>query len=385
MRNQSLKKVTFISIIISSLIFFSINCFSADKDSVSLSKTMRWSCFDVGSSGYVQASALADALSKNFGTKIRLLPSGNAIGRLMPVTTGKVDCGHLTNEAFFAAEGTYDFSSIEWGPQDLRVILAHPGTIGCATTKTGGIKTIKDLKGKRVAWVPGSPNINTKMEAFLAFGGYSFDDVELIEMPNYAASMRAVLEGKTDAAVASSTASIMYELESSPKGIHWIEFPPENKEGWARLQKLAPYFSPFKESIGAGIDKNKPLDFPAYRYPMITVYADKDVDWVYNLTKAIDLTFEDYKDAMAIMYLWEIKYSGVPPADIPFHEGAIKYLKEKGVWKAEHDAWNNARISHMKKVQQAWEKALEKAEAQKIKAKDFSKFWLEERKIALQD
>jgi uncharacterized protein len=385
MKKQLFRRFTLAFIVVTSVMFLGADCVSADKNLGSLPKTMKWSCFDVGSSGYVQASALADALSKNFGTKIRLLPSGNAIGRLMPVTTGKVDCGHLTNEVYFAVEGLYDFSSIHWGPQDLRVILAHPGTIGCATPKTSGIKTIKDLKGKRVAWVPGSPNINTKMEAFLAFAGYTFADVKLVEMPNYASSMRALIEGKTDVAVASSTASIMYELESSPKGIHWIEFPPDDKEGWAKLQKLAPYFSPFKESIGAGIDKNRPLDFPAYRYPIITVYANKDVNWVYQLTKALDQTFEDYKKTMPVMYLWDIKYAGVPPADAPFHEGAVKYLKEKGVWTAEHDAWNNARVSHMKIVQQAWEDALKKAETQKIKEKDFEKFWLEERKKALKE
>jgi len=366
-----------------SLIFFGFLASAAAEESVSLPKTMIWSCYDVGASGYVQASAIADAFVKKYGIRVRLLPSGTSIGRLMPLTTGRVNCGFLANEVFFAVEGLYDFSTIEWGPQDLRVLLAHPTTIALATTKESGIKTIKDLKDKRVSWIPGAPTLNIKAEAFLAFGGLTWNDVKRVEFPSYGAACKALIEGKTDASVVSTSASIMYELETSPRGLFWVQFPPSDKEGWDRMLKIAPFLNPKKETIGAGISKENPVYLPGYRYPMITVYANADTKWVYNFVKALDQTYSLYEKAHAVMPDWKISDSGVPPADAPFHEGAIKYLREKGVWTAKDDEWNKARIEHLKKVQKAWEKTVAEAEAKKIKSKEFPEFWLKQRAEAL--
>ncbi len=350
---------------------------------VDLPKTMVWSCYDVGSSGYMQASAIADAFGKKFGMRIRLLPSGTSIGRLMPLTANRVACGFLANEVYFAAEGLYDFATVEWGPQDLRVALAHPDSIALGTAKDANIKTLKDLKGKRVSYIPGAPTLNVKMDAFLAFAGLTWKDVQKVEFPSYASSLKALIEGKTDASVTVATAAIMYELETSARGLYWPQFPPDDKEAWKRMTKVAPFLGPSQQTIGAGISKDKPLWLPEYRYPMVTVYADKDPNWVYNMVKAMDESFDLYKDAHKIMPQWILKKSGVPPADAPFHEGAIRYLKEKGVWTAEAQAWNDARVAHMKKLQAAWDKAMQEKVAKKIKEKDFAAFWLKIRAEAV--
>ena len=354
-----------------------------NADEAKLPKTLLFSCYDVGASGYMQTSAIADAFSKKFGTRIRLLPSGTSIGRLLPLTTKRVNYGFLANEVYFAAEGIYDFAVEEWGPQDLRVVLAHPSSIAIATTKDSGVKTLKDLKGKRVSYIPGAPTLNIKAEAFLAFAGLTWDDVQKVEFPSYGAACKALIEGKTDASVVSPAAPLMYELESSPRGLHWLEFPKDDKEGWKRMLKIAPFLSPFMETIGPGMSKENPKALPSYRYPMVTVYADADPEAVYQFTKAMDETFPLYAPTHAIMESWKVQESGVPPADAPFHEGAIRYLKEIGVWTAEHDAWNNARIEHMKKLQKAWEEALDEKQAQKISSKKFTDFWMKKRAAAL--
>ena len=36
------------------------------------------------------------------------------------------------------------------------------------------------LKGMRVAWVKGSPALNVNNQAYLAFGGLTWDDVEKV-------------------------------------------------------------------------------------------------------------------------------------------------------------------------------------------------------------
>lgn len=348
-----------------------------------LPKTMLWSCYDVGASGYIQASSIADAFVKKYGTRVRLTPSGTSLGRLIPVVMKKVDYGFLANELFTAVEGTYEFATSEWGPQDLRVILAHPTSIGLVTTKDAGIKTLADMKGKRWATQPAA-TMRIKENAYIAYMGLTREDFQFIMFPNYKAANDAIKEGQADAATISYTAAICYELMTHPKGLHILPWDPNNKAGIARMQKIAPFLTIGKETIGAGLSEKNFVWTPIYRYPIVTCRTDADPEAVYAFIKALDDSFPMYKDAYPPNFQWDIKEAGVPPADAPFHPGAIRYLKEKGVWKPEHDEWNKNRIAHLEKVKGIWKKAVAIAKDKKISGEDFTKFWLDYREKALQ-
>ena len=41
-----------------------------------LPKSMVWSAYDLGSSGHAEATGIANALKKNYNTRIRIVPSG---------------------------------------------------------------------------------------------------------------------------------------------------------------------------------------------------------------------------------------------------------------------------------------------------------------------
>ena len=71
-----------------------------------LPDTLIWSTYDVGSTGHTEASAISDALTSAFGTRVRLLPSGTGIGRVLPLTTDRADAAWLANELYFATRGS---------------------------------------------------------------------------------------------------------------------------------------------------------------------------------------------------------------------------------------------------------------------------------------
>lgn len=338
-------------------------------------KQMMWSSYDVGSSGHSEASAIADALMKAHQTRIRIMPSGTSIGRLLPLKTGRVQYGYLANETYFATEALYDFASREWGPQDLRVLMGRPSAYGLATAKDANIKTTADLKGKRIAYIKANPSINVKNDAILAFAGLTRDDVEVVEAPSYGAAIRSVIEGRADAAGGVATSGLMRELEASPRGLRWVDIAPDNTEGWENLRQVASFFAPVVATVGAGLSDDAPANLISYRYPMITVYADRSDDEVYAMTKAVADAYPAFKDATKVMPEWATDKAGVPPADAPFHPGAVKYLKEAGVWTAEHDTWNENRLARLKLVQQAWETASEKALDENVKDDDWAAYW----------
>ena len=115
----------------------------------------------------------------------------------------------------------------------------------------------------------------------------------------------------------------------------------------------------------------------AYRYPVITTTAGKSADEVYAFIKALDETYDLYKDGTATMKRWTLEQSGKPAIDVPFHEGAIRYLKEKGIWTAEDDAWNAKRTARMDALLAAW--AEFKPANEGLSEEAFSEAWMAHR------
>jgi uncharacterized protein len=330
-----------------------------------LPSTMIWSVYDVGASGYVEASAVADALGKVYGTRVRLQPSGTSIGRIQPLKERRVSYGWLATEVFFAAEGLYEYASPTWGPQDLRCLLGRVNALSVVTTKTSGIKTFQDMKGKRYAYAKANTSVNAKVEPILEAAGLSYKDFEIVEFPSYGASLKALVEGKADCAGAAPATVTLRELEASSYGINWIELPASDKDLWAKIQRTIPLASPLNETFGAGISKENPKAVMGYRYPMITTYADTKDEEVYALTKAIVDNYELYKPASPIMERWEVNKSGAYPMDAPFHDGAIKFLKEKNVWTADHQKWQDGIVKRQSLLRQGWADMMAKDPAAK--------------------
>jgi TRAP transporter TAXI family solute receptor len=343
--------------------------------------TMVWSTYDVGSTGYVEASAIADALGKAHGTRVRLQNSGTSIGRVLPVVQKRANYGWLANELYFAVEGLYEYATPDWGPQDLRVLMGRGSSFSIAATKVSGITKPEDLKGKRIAVAKANSSVMIKLEPILAFAGLTWKDVELVEFPSYGATLAALVTGKADAAGAAPQAAKLRELEASPNGISWVQLDPSNKAGWERAQKAVPFVSPFRETIGAGLTAENPAWVMGYRYPMITTLGSTDEKEVYAVTKAIAESFPAYKDAKAIMKRWEPKAAGTGPMDAPFHDGAVRYLKEAGYWTAETNAWQVRAVARSNALRKAW--TAFKGGSVPSEKEAFTKAWLEKRASVL--
>ena len=53
-------------------------------------KTMSWSAYNLGTTGYNQAVAIGKALKDNYGVNLRVLPGKNDVSRLLPLQLGLV-------------------------------------------------------------------------------------------------------------------------------------------------------------------------------------------------------------------------------------------------------------------------------------------------------
>jgi TRAP transporter TAXI family solute receptor len=315
-----------------------------------------WTAYDLGSSGYVEASAIAEALMKTASIKVRIVPSGTSIGRLLPLKQGRANYGFLATELYFSTEGLYDFAAPTWGPQDVRVVLARPTTNGLCMAKDTGAKTMADMKGKRIGYVKGNPSVNVKNEAYLAFAGLTENDIQPVWFGSYNAMKTAIINDQLDGFGSVTTSANMREIEASPRGLTWLPLPATDKEGWSRMQKILNFLQPRIETLGAAVPPSG-VELIGVRYPMITTYASTSADEVYAMCKGVEDNMPTISAATGTGDQWDPKHSGMPRADAPFHEGTIRYMKEKGRWTDEAQQWQQTRLARLTKLLAAWPQA----------------------------
>ena len=228
------------------------------------------------------------------------------------------------------------------GPQPVRALMLNVVDLALTAIVAGdvGVKTPADLKGKRAAWIIGAPALNQNLAAILAFAGLSWDDVQKVEFGGYGSALDGVINGQADMVFASSIAGKTYALAKSPRGLVYPDMDPADKEGWARVQAIGPFFYPIKAGEGADLSATNTVNSSAYPYPILMTYADQKTDLVKKVMNAMIDTFDVYKDAAPGNTGWSLKvqkYDWV----VPFHEGAIEVLKEKGVWTDAYQANND--------------------------------------------
>lgn len=346
----------------------------AHADDVQLPRTMVWTSYDQGSAGFVEASAIADALDRQFGTTIRITPAGTAVGRLLPMQTGRATFGFAGNEMHFAAEAMFEFAARDWGPQDLRVVLGRPAQVGLVVGGDTDIMTPADLRGHRVGYVQASPSTDLNTNTVLAFADLTPADVEVVMYPGYGAMLQAFISGEIDAAPAIPTSAALREAEGG-RGVRWLDMPASDEAGWGRIRAFASLFSPSQARTGVSISDEDPADLLGYRYPQLGVYANVSDDEVYNMIRALNESYDLYKDATPSIRHWAIAEAGSTPAAAPFHPGAVRYLREIGQWTDADQAWNDARIARIEAVRAAWDAAQAEATAAGVSDDDWPAFW----------
>ena len=102
-----------------------------------------------------------------------------------------------------------------------------------------------------------------------------------------------MITNEVDAAFASTISGQAKEMETSPRGIVCPQPPARDKEGWARVNKIGPYFLP-QATCGSGLPAQHGES--SYPYPIFMAYASQPADLIYGVTKAMILGYDAYKD-----------------------------------------------------------------------------------------
>lgn len=349
---------------------------------VKLPPTITMTAYDTGSSGFNITIAVGKMMKDKYGSDVRVLPAGNDVARLQPLRVGRASLSGMGAGVYFAQEGVFEFATREWGPQPVQITLSVVDCNGLslAVAADAGVKTLADLKGKRVGFVVGSPALNQNALAVLAYAGLTAKDVKIVEFASNNAMWKGIVNNDTDAVFGSTISGQSKELQTSPRGIFWPQMPFEDKAAWDRVKKVGPFFIEHTATCGSDISPQKPVKMGAYPYPIYTAYANQSEDEVYMVTKAMIEGYDLYKDnapgAVGLAAKLQTKNWSVP-----VHKGAVKALKEAGVWSDDQDKHNAGLLMRQDVLKKAWDEFLKSNPSG-----DGSKFtedWMKARNAAL--
>jgi TRAP transporter TAXI family solute receptor len=292
--------------------------------------------FRIGTGGtagtyYPVGGMIANAVSQPGKIIATAQASNGSLANVNAVASGSMEAGFSQSDvATWAYTGTGAF---EGKPKvtDLRAIAnLYPESIHLVVKKGSGIKSVADLKGKRVAL--DEPGSGTLIDARLVLAAYGVKESEI--KPDYIKPNQAgdkLKDGSLDAFffVGGAPAGAIAELASSGTG---IELVPLGGPQAAALLKSSPWFA--TDHIAAGTYKDVPaVDTLAVGAQLVTS-AKVSADTVYEITKA--MYGEQAQKALQAGHAkgkFITRENAVKGIGIPFHPGAERFYKEVGLLK----------------------------------------------------
>ncbi|MEA4849583.1 MAG: TAXI family TRAP transporter solute-binding subunit [Clostridiaceae bacterium] len=285
-----------------------------------------------GGTYFALGGAMANTWNKYLeNVQVTSQPGGASVESINRVHAGEVELGMaMNNIADDAWNGKGAFKEKQ---QNFRAIgVIYPEVYQGVALKESGIKSLTDLKGKRVAVGPVGSGTVVLSEAVFNEAGLKFSDVKAA-YDGFGDAASKMKDGQLDAAfnVLSVPAAAIQDIKTS-RDIEVIEI---NDELYNKIKEKYPFFSQYIIPAGTyGNEKDvKTINCQAALY----VKPDVSEDIVYDLTKIwCEKTAETAQAHGAAKWLADELAAGkmdtlLAGITTPLHKGAYKYYQEKGI------------------------------------------------------
>ena len=293
--------------------------------------------FRIGTGGtagtyYPVGGMIANAVSQPGKIVVTAQASNGSLANVTGIAGGALESGFSQADvASWAYTGKGVFEG-KPGVPGLRLIAnLYPESVHLVVRKGSGIKSVADLRGKRVAL--DEPGSGTLIDARIILAAYGLKDADL--KPEYIKPNQAgdkMKDGAIDAFfffVGGAPAGAIAELATSGAGIELVAIDGAQAEA---IRKSDPFYS--FDLIAAdtykGVGATRTLAMGAQ-----WVTSDKaDANTVYEITKAL---FSDATQKTLAAGHAKGKFiteeNAVKGAGIPFHPGAERFYREAGLLK----------------------------------------------------
>ncbi|KUO72769.1 MAG: hypothetical protein APF77_02055 [Clostridia bacterium BRH_c25] len=293
----------------------------------------------VGGAYYAMGTGVAKIVSEKTPISATVLPYAGPDAWMPEMRDGVINLGIMSGvDLTWAYNGEVVF---EEATPEIRLVLNGNQVNHCTFTviESSGIKSITELKGKKVGYEYGGNKFtNLLVDAALASVGLTIDDCVKIPLTDLATAQRALQERRVDAIfTGSSTTPSSVQLDQA-LGIRVLPFgdlkPSDLANGIpAEMQTIIDKFVPGASLSVCPISGTVKEETVLLNYPIdLVASANLSEDAVYAIMGAIWEKYPDLKAANAWGAGWIPDSFAIDRQPAPYHEGSIKFFKEKGVW-----------------------------------------------------
>jgi uncharacterized protein len=274
-----------------------------------------------GSLNHTTASAVAKVLKEKAGLNVLVQPTAGDQVIVPMVAQGEVEIG-ISN----AMEVHDGFNK---GAKDLRIIgSSHALRVGFFVRKDSGIKTVADLKGKRIPYgFSAMRALEPTVRAILATSGLTQADIRPVLVPNVVRSADDFAAGAADAFYFAFGAPKVREVDASVGGIRMTQIDEKGMAAARKIERWG-YLTEVKPGP-AFVGVEAPMKVYSFDNLFFTNAKTSD-DFVY---KFLDTLLKNKSDLVAIQpVLGEFTPAfAYKQYEVAYHPGALKYFKEHNV------------------------------------------------------
>jgi TRAP transporter TAXI family solute receptor len=268
--------------------------------------------------------------AKDLNLRATVESSGASVANAQLIGSGDADFAILQNDIAYYAYNGETLPAFKGKPIKNMggIFTIYPELVHLVATKASGIKSVKDLKGKKVVLGPTGSGTEINALQILEAHGLKEADLGKAERIDAAAAGDQLKDGRVDAGfftVGMGSAVIMDSFITGKMALVPVEGAPASA-----LIKKYPFYTSVK--VPANTYKNQGESTTVAVMAMMVVRSDLPEDLVYRFTKAIFDDLKQFHDAhsAAKNLTLQTALAGMP---IPLHPGAAKFYKEKGVMK----------------------------------------------------
>jgi len=273
---------------------------------------------------YPLGGAIAEILNKNVeGVNATAESTGASVANINLLKEGNVQIAFVQNDiTYYADKGEEMFKDQK--VEGLKALATiYPETVQLITLANNNIKSVADLKGKKVAVGAAGSGVEANARQIMAAEGITYDDIDE-QYLSFAEAANGLKDGNIDAGFITAgfpTAAIQ-DLSAQ----HDVLLIPVSDATADKLIADYPFYT--KIVIPAGTYQKQTEDVNTLAVKAMLVVTDEmDEQLAYDITKAIYSNLDKLKAAHSVgtLILPETAAEGM---SVPMHPGAEKYFNE---------------------------------------------------------
>ncbi|MFC1867287.1 TAXI family TRAP transporter solute-binding subunit [Thermodesulfobacteriota bacterium] len=286
---------------------------------------------------HAAATGVAKIVTQNTPLTVRVRAYSGAEAWMPEMDTGKIDFGtHFSATAWM----TYNQIDSKLKLRNIRLLRSSAARLplGFMVRKDSDIKSISDLKGKRVAGgYAVHPIMRRLAEGTMASYGLTWDDVKMVPVTSAVDGANAFINGRVDV-VWFAVLSALTREANAKLGVRFLPLEPTPERLKIMQEKIYPGVMIVKNLVNTPwAPKGTMLTSYEY-YIMGSSHTGND-----SVKTALGALWDHEKELVNVhngMRGFINKSAASVMSVIPYHPAAIEFYKSKGVWTDEAEKAN---------------------------------------------